>query len=195
LAKHADVMKDLQRQLGKLVFEISTLPPSVPGRRLFDALKTVFFQAGGKLIFGSNVVDGTIKNGRVEQIRIETASRFKPIVAQNYVLATGGIFGGGLQTDESGRVWEPVFGLPVAADANRHHWFAYNFLASEGQPVANCGIRVNQQFNPLGDNDVVVVENLFVAGASLAGSNWVAGRTGNGVAVGSAMAIANRLSR
>jgi glycerol-3-phosphate dehydrogenase subunit B len=193
LEKHADVMKDLQRQLGKLVFEINTLPPSVPGRRLFDALKTVFLQAGGRLILGSKVVDGLIKDSRVEQIRIETASRFKLIMAESYVLATGGIFGGGLQTDESGRMWESIFGLPVVADTNRHHWFASNFLASGGQPVANYGIKVNQQFNPLDNGNKVVAKNLFVAGALLAGSNWVAGRTGSGVAVASAVAIAERL--
>jgi glycerol-3-phosphate dehydrogenase subunit B len=186
-------MKDLQRQLGKLVFEINTLPPSVPGRRLFDALKATFLQDGGRLIMGSKVVDGTIKDGRVEQIRIETASRLKQIVAKNYVLATGGIFGGGIQTDESGRVWEPIFGLPVAANANRHQWFSAKFLASDGQPVANYGIRVNQQFNPLADDNAVVADNLFVAGALLAGSNWVAGRTGDGVAVASAMTIAERM--
>lgn len=195
LEKHVSVMKDLQRQLGKLVFEISTLPPSVPGRRLFDALKIMFLQAGGRLILGSRVVDGLIKDGRVEQIRIETASRLKPILAENYILATGGIFGGGLQTDESSRVWESIFGLPVVANTNRHHWYVSNFLASAGQPVAHYGIPVNQSFNPLDDNDGVVAENLFVVGASLAGSNWVAGRTGSGVAVASAMAIADQLKR
>ena len=195
LEKHTDVMKDLQRQLGKLVFEISTLPPSVPGRRLFDTLKTIFLQAGGRLIIGSKVVDGTVNGGRVKQIRIETASRLKPITADDYVLATGGIFGGGIQTDESGKVWESIFRLPVAADSNRHQWFASSFLVPEGQPVANYGIRVNQQFNPLADDNVAVAENLFVAGASLAGSNWVAGRTGSGVALASATAIAKQLKR
>jgi glycerol-3-phosphate dehydrogenase subunit B len=195
LDKHADVMKDMQRQLGKLVFEISTLPPSVPGRRLFDALKTLFLQAGGRLIIGSNVVDGTIEAGRVKQIRIETASRLKHIVAKNYVLATGGIFGGGIQTDESGKVWEPIFGLPFVADPNRHQWFSTNFLASGGQPVTNYGIRVNQQFSPLTHDNVSVAENLFVAGASLAGSNWITGRTGSGLALASATAISKQLKQ
>jgi len=193
LERHADVMKDIQRQLGKLVFEIITLPPSVPGRRLFDALRATFVQAGGRLIVGSKVVDGTIEEGHVKQIRIETASRFKPVIAENYVLATGGIFGGGIQTDESGRVWESIFGLPVVASPNRHQWFAANFMASGGQPVTNYGIQVNPQFKPIVDDNGTVVKNLFVAGASLAGSNWVAGRTGDGVAVASATAIAEQL--
>jgi glycerol-3-phosphate dehydrogenase subunit B len=193
--KHTEAVQDLQRQLGKLVFEINTLPPSVPGRRLFDALKAAFLQAGGRLIIGGKVVDGTLEDGRVKQIRIETASRLKPVTAENYVLGTGGIFGGGFQTDESGKVWESIFGLPVVAHSDRHQWYSSNFLDSEGQPVANYGIQVNQKFNPLGDDNTVMAENLFVAGASLAGSNWVAGRTGSGVAVASAMKIARQLTR
>jgi glycerol-3-phosphate dehydrogenase subunit B len=195
LARHTEVMTDLQRGLGKLVFEISTLPPSGPGYRLFETLKQIFLDAGGRLIIGSRVVGGTIEDGRVTQIRIETASRLKPIIAENYVLATGGIFGGGIQADSEGRVWESVFGLPVAADSDRHQWFTSKFLASTGQPVANYGVRVNRRLNPVDDEGTPVAGNLFVAGATLAGSNWIAGRTGHGVALATAVAIVRQLRK
>jgi anaerobic glycerol-3-phosphate dehydrogenase len=39
-----------------------------------------------------------------------------------------------------------------------------------------------------------VAENLYVAGASLAGSNWISGRTGNGVAVTTAAAIVSQVT-
>ncbi len=193
LEQHAEVLADVQRRLGKPVFEINTLPPSVPGRRLFDALKNTFSQAGGRLIIGGKVVGGTISQGRVTQIRVETVSRLKPFSADNYVLATGGIFGGGIQTDDTGRVWEPLFGLPVQATNNRHQWFAPKFLAAQGQPVAGYGIRVDEKLNPIDEAGTVVAQNLFVAGASLAGSDWISARTGNGVALATAAAIAQHL--
>ncbi|RMF01241.1 MAG: anaerobic glycerol-3-phosphate dehydrogenase subunit B, partial [Chloroflexi bacterium] len=51
--RHAEVVADLEKQLGKPVFEISALPPSVPGRRLYNALKSALLQAGGRLIIGA----------------------------------------------------------------------------------------------------------------------------------------------
>jgi glycerol-3-phosphate dehydrogenase subunit B len=196
LERHNEVLADLQKRLGKTVFEISTLPPSVPGRRLFEALKQRFLQTGtqGRLILGAKVVDGVIEEGRVTQIRIETASRLKPIKAETYVLATGGIFGGGIQTNAGGRVWEPIFGLPVAADSNRHKWFTKQFLSPQGQPVARYGVRVNQHLNPVNGDGTPVATNLYLAGSVMAGYEWTSGRTGDGVAVAAAAAIADQIS-
>ncbi len=195
LAEHAGVLSDLQKGLGKPVFEINTLPPSVPGRRLFEALRDAFLKAGGRLIIGGKILAGRIENGRVVEIRLETASRAKPLRAENIILATGGIFGGGLQTDASGRVWEPIFGLPLHAEDNRHRWFTRSFFASTGQPVANYGVMVNARFNPVDEAGQPVAENLFAAGAVLAHSEWTRGRTGDGLAVTTAYAIAEQLTR
>ncbi len=152
LKQHPAVMADLEKQLGKTVFEISTLPPSVPGRRLYEALKDAFLQANGRLIIGSKVVDGTINDGQVQHIRFETSNRLQTVRAEHYVLATGGIFGGGVQTGSDGglgKVWEPIFNLPIQADSNRHMWFAKGFLDPNGQPVAQYGVDVNEKLNPI----------------------------------------------
>ncbi|MCB0212918.1 MAG: FAD-binding protein, partial [Anaerolineae bacterium] len=191
---HAEVLADLERMLGKTVFEISTLPPSVPGRRLFEGLKASFLQAGGRLIIGSKVVEGLIENGRVSQIQMETANRLKPLTAQYYVLATGGIYGGGIQTDMDGQVWEPVFGLPVESDANRHTWFSERFLSNAGQPVSQYGIKVNEKLNPVDSSQTPIAENLFIAGATIAGADWTRGRTGDGLALATAATITKQIA-
>lgn len=193
LGRHSDVMADLEKLLGRPVFEISTLPPSAPGWRLFEALKHLLLKSGGRLIVGSEVVGGAIDGGRVSQVRFTSANRLETVRAKDYVLATGGIFGSGILTDASGRVWEPVFDLPVAAETDRHKWLAPRFITPGGQPVGLAGIRVNRRLNPVNEDGAVLAENLYVAGASIAGSNWVSGRTGNGVAVTTAMAIAGQL--
>lgn len=193
--QHAEVMGDLAKQLGKTVFEISTLPPSVPGRRLFEALREIFLQANGRLIIGSKVVDGAIEDGRVTQIRFETSNQLKTVEAESYVLATGGIFGGGIQTDVDGQVWEPIFGLPIEANPDRHTWFARSFLSPQGQPVAQYGILVDQQLNPVNGKNTPIAENLYVAGATIAGSDWIRGRTGDGIALATAATIVEQIRR
>ena len=166
----------------------------MPGRRLFEQLRLAFIQANGRLILGSRVVDGALEQGRVTQIRFETSNRLRTIRAKHYILATGGIFGGGIQTDLEGQVWEPIFGLPVVADSNRHAWFAKRFISPSGQPVTNYGVKVNQNLNPLGPNQEPVADNLFIAGATIADADWTQGRTGDGVALASAATIVNQIN-
>lgn len=194
LERHAEVLADLEKQLGKTVFEISTLPPSVPGRRLFESLRTAALKAGGRIIIGSKAASGTIVDGQVTEIQIETSNRLKTIRARNYVLATGGIYGGGIQTDLEGNVWEPIFGLPVEADSNRHHWFSHKFLSEHGQPVAQYGVKVDENLNPINGSRQPLAKNLFIAGATIAGADWTRGRTGDGLALATAATIVKQIS-
>jgi glycerol-3-phosphate dehydrogenase subunit B len=195
LEQHREVVADLEKGLDKPVFEISALPPSIPGRRLFEGLKRAFLQAGGRLIIGGKVIDGAIEAGRVSQIRLETVNRLKPIQADNYVLATGGIYGGGLEAHQDGTITEQIFGLPVKAETNRHKWFNKNFLSPYGQPIFNYGIQVNQQLKPVNSGDIPLAENLYAVGAILAGSEWTDGRTGDGVALATAAAVVKQISQ
>ena len=193
LQKHREVLADLEKMLDKTVFEISTLPPSVPGRRLFEGLKASFLQASGRLIIGSKVVGGAIENGQVSQIRYETSNRIKTISAKHYILATGGIYGGGIQTAMDGQVWEDIFGLPVESDSNRHKWFSERFLSNAGQPVSQYGLDINENLNPINGSQKPIAENLFVAGSTIAGADWTRGRTGDGLALATATAITKQI--
>jgi len=189
LKNHPLVLADLESALGKTVFEISTLPPSVPGRRLFEALKANLLAHGGEFLLGIKVVDGEISGGRVQSIRTESASRLLTHRADNFVLATGGIFGGGVNTALDGSAREPIFGLPVAASTDRHQWFTDRFIGEHttGQPVNRFGVRVNARLKPVREDGPVIAENLFITGAQLAGFSWTDGRTGGGVALASAV--------
>ena len=195
LTRHKQVLTDLEKKLGITIFEISTLLPSAPGRRLFEALRTAFLQANGRLIIGSKVVDGAIEAGRVTQIRFETSNRLRTVKADNFVLATGGIFGGGIQTDAGGQVWEPVFGLPINAEPDRHKWFSKRFLDSNGQPVARFGVQVNQHLNPVDQNSRPIAPNLYIAGSLMANADWTRGRTGDGLALATAAAITDQITQ
>lgn len=191
LHHHPEALADLETELGKTVFEISTLPPSVPGRRLFEALRNAFLQAGGRLILGGQIIGGQIVEGRVTNLQLKTVSRPKTLSAGQVVLATGGLFGGGLQTDAAGRVWEPLLGLPVTGveSDNRQAWFTPNFLSP--QPIAGAGVAVDDRLRPINADGNPLAQNLTVVGGQLAQSNWMAGRTGGGVALATAVVAAD----
>ncbi len=195
VSRHQAVLSDLEKGLGKPVFEISALPPSVPGRRLFEALKAAFLKAGGRIIVGGPVVDGAIVDGKVTHVRLETASRLKPFRAGAYVLATGGIFGGGLVAQPDGKVTEPIFGLPVTMPADRHQWFETRFVSAQGQPVARAGLAVTSDLRPRNGDSAPLATNLYVAGTLLAIADWTGSRIGDGLALACAAAIVKQLTR
>src|SRR5262245_36047220 len=60
------VVADLQRLSGAQIFEIPTLPPSVPGMRLFKIFRDAITQAGGRLQIGSQVLRGAPALSEVE---------------------------------------------------------------------------------------------------------------------------------
>ena len=61
IQQHREVVADLEKQLGKPVFEISALPPSVPGRRLYEALKRLSWQPAAGLLSAVRLLMGPLK--------------------------------------------------------------------------------------------------------------------------------------
>ena len=56
---------DLEHRLGRPVFEIPTLPPSVPGMRVYEILRSALRRAGGRLVLGAEVVSCERDGSRV----------------------------------------------------------------------------------------------------------------------------------
>jgi glycerol-3-phosphate dehydrogenase subunit B len=159
---------DLQDRLGLPVFEIPTLPPSVPGTRLFNRFRRYVLDKGARLQIGHPVVRGLIENGEVIGVEVAAAGRPQRFLAGRVIMATGGLYGGGLFSDDRGRIWEPIFGLPVQASPARESWFAPQMLAAEGHPVHRFGIRVNAQMQPLDTAGGPIARNLTAIGHLLA---------------------------
>ncbi len=111
-----ETREQIAEALGCPVFEIPTLTPSIPGLRLYHALRRALIAQGGRFTVGSRVSGLEIVGGRVTGVFAETAAngRARVLPADAVILATGGLFGGGLESDYRGRVWETVANLPVA---------------------------------------------------------------------------------
>lgn len=185
LVRHAEVFAEAERRLGSPLIEIPSLPPSVPGMRLFDALRHRILDAGGRVQIGFDVVHVEREGARIAAVHTETPSRPLRIAADAFVLATGGLAGGGIRARADGSLVERVFGLPVAAppiDA----WFSDDPLRPH--PLESAGIEVDAELRPDG------LENVRVIGSALAGMRYLDQRCGDGVAVASAHRAASSLA-
>ena len=156
-------------------------PPSVPGIRLYDILARAFQRAGGRLQIGSWVIRAETKGRRVIAVRTEAAAREARYAADAYLVATGGIAGGGLRTDHTGAIVETAFGLPVRAPADRANWFGPRF--SGEQPIHHAGIATDAALRPIDRAGAPLYDNVVIAGAALGGADLLRERSYEGVAL------------
>lgn len=178
------VMAEMQRLLGLPIFEIPTMPPSVPGIRLRELFEQIFPQKGLVLIPQQKVATVVINP---EDILLSLADNFGPVTirARAAIMATGRFLSGGLVAAFDG-IREPLIDLPVSQTASREDWYNLQYMDKRGHEIHRAGIEVDEHFRPLAANGLPVSERLFAAGLILAHQDWIRGRCGAGVALASA---------
>jgi glycerol-3-phosphate dehydrogenase subunit B len=181
------VLMDLQHRLGRWVFEIPTLPPSVPGMRLYEILRFALRAAGGRLVLGAEVVGSGRDGDRITEVTTRAAGRDLVYAAPWFVLASGGFASGAIELDSRWVTHDRVLGLPLRrAPGPGERRFAGAYL--DDHPLARAGIAVG------GDLRAVGAENVFVAGASLPGAEpWREG-SGEGIALASGYRVAELIA-
>jgi glycerol-3-phosphate dehydrogenase subunit B len=183
LNRPLEVKRDLEEQIGCQVFEIPTLPPSVPGIRLHNLLLGAIKRNGGRIFDGMEVVAADAGNGRVTAVWTEAAARRLSHRATTFVLATGGILGGGITADHEGQVREVVFGLPLSAPLDRSEWFRRGFLDPSGHPIYQTGLAVNAALQPVDEEGQILYQNLHAVGTTLAHCEALRERSLEGIAL------------
>lgn len=189
--KDRGAWSDLAERLGHPVFEIPLSPPSVPGMRLNEALLDLAKAAGVRVVNGSRTVSVRIEDGRVLGVTVATAGAPREFTGDAFVLATGGFESGALTLDSYGTVTETTFGLPLAgldAGALIHgdYWGAE-------QPLFRVGVRVGKDMRVVDGVGAVVHPNLYAAGGIIGGSSRWAEKSGDGIALGSAVQAADSI--
>ena len=167
---------------------IATMPPSVPGIRTQMMLKSYYTKTGGTYFLGDSVSGGDFANGRLTGIRSVNHSD-KLFRADNFILASGNLFSRGLMTT-SGGVFEPVFDLDTDCEQDRTVWASRNFF--EAQPYMKFGVACDRKFRASRNGETV--ENLWVCGAALPGSNAIKEGCGAGVSIITAMDVASQIA-
>jgi glycerol-3-phosphate dehydrogenase subunit B len=190
---HPQVLAALQTGLNTVIFEIPTLPPSVPGIRLATALRHALEARGVRVEIGMEAV-GFHAEDRVIQY-VETATSARPLKhqAKFFLLATGGVLGGGFNSDHTGRFWESLFDLPLTVPQDRRAWFRPRFLDPQGQPAFRGGVAIDDALQPVDAAGNVVYANLWAAGGLLAHMDPILERSLEGVAIASAVAAVDEI--
>ncbi len=104
---------DLEQRLGRKVFEIPTLPPSVPGIRRYEILRAALRAASGRLVLGAEVISHERSGTRVTSVATHAAGRDLTYVADWYVLASGGFASGAIELDSQWVTHERVLDLAL----------------------------------------------------------------------------------
>ncbi len=187
LERHQQVWGLMQEILAAPIFEIPTLPPSVPGIRLTRALRRHLERdLQVPVDLGMTVMDFHAQAARVQWVRTRASARPLKHRAQAFLLATGGFLGGGFTSDTRGRAWETVFHLPLTIPQDRGQWFRPDFLAAEGHPIFWGGLRADAEMRPVDATGRVVYENVRLAGDLFTDSDPLAERSLEGVALATA---------
>ena len=97
---------------------------------------------GVVVLAGDRVLAGTLKDGKVTGLYTRNLGKTSPLVADEYILATGKFFSRGLLSDKD-HVWEPVFGADVDYEPDRSKWFNPDFEAP--QPFLKFRVKTDEQ--------------------------------------------------
>ena len=173
---------ELEHRLGRAVFEIPTLPPSVPGMRVHKSLHEALRRAGGRVILNAVVTGAEHQDGRVSALKTRVGLRDERRGADWVVLATGGFAAGGLELDSRWRARETALGLPLTgmpepgAERFRPGYF-------DDHPMARAGVAVDPELRPVDAAGDRLYENVLVAGATLAGAEPWREKSGDGLSL------------
>lgn len=186
--EHDEIRSDLETILQADVFEVPLGPPSVPGMRLRSRLRSALDDAGVTVETGVTVTDVEARDGRIERVHAVAdgagdttdTDATDAFDASQYVLATGGLAAGGLDSDR-GSIAEPTVGCHVPHPTDRADWTAEEFLGD--QPFARVGLDVDDQLRPQSADGSPAFENLRAAGRILGGGDFAAEQSGGGIAV------------
>jgi len=184
LYRHKETVAELEDRLGLPLFEIPTLPPSLPGLRLRQVFERHFKKTGACTLFPYRVI-GMEKKGAVGfQVHFKEDAVKGPR-SRGVVLAGGRFFGGGLMAERKA-IREPLLGLPVHQPLTREGWHQRDYFDRTGHPVNRAGLLTDDHFRPLDAQGNPAFETLFAAGSILAHQDWKREKSGSGLALATA---------
>ena len=187
------VRAELERLTGLEIFEIPTMPPSVPGIRLRELLEQVLPKKGVTLIPQQKVTALTFDD---DGATLALSDSYGPIRvhAQAVILATGRFLSGGLEAHRAG-IRERLLDLPVTQPGSRADWYCERYTDIRGHAIHRAGIEVDAAFRPLRQDGRAYDQRLFAAGVILAHQDWIRGRSGAGIAIATAYKAVNEAAR
>ena len=177
--------RTLQSMVNKPLRLVATLPPAVAGMRMQAQLRHYFRMLGGTYLMGDTAVSGTFDQDRLTAVTTAKLGDM-PLKADHFVLATGSFVSRGLMADYE-RVYEPVLGVDVDADADRECWTRFGVL--NAQAYTQYGVATDNSLRCLIEGKPIT--NLRAIGSVLSGHDAIKMGDGTGVSMLTALAAAH----
>ncbi|MFQ2099615.1 glycerol-3-phosphate dehydrogenase subunit GlpB [Aeromonas sanarellii] len=170
-------LAELEKRTGCTIQEVATMPPSLIGMRMQEALKRRFMALGGTFLTSERVLGARYQGDRVLGVHSQNGDD-QLFEADNFVLASGSFFSRGLES-RLGGIREPIFDADVLSLSERDAWAGRRLF--DHHPFMGFGVKTDDQLRVLRGGKPLA--NLFGAGSVLAHYDPIKEGSGSGVAV------------
>lgn len=182
-----DIPAQLQHALPCALNFIPTLPPSVPGMRMHNALARYFRQTGGIIMEGDAVTGVTRSEAGLHQVWTRNHGDIA-LKARHVVLASGSFFSNGLVAERQ-RVREAIFDLDLLDYAANGDWSHPDFF--HAQPWQSIGVKTNARLQPSRNGETL--DGVYAIGTVLGGFDPITQGCGGGVCAITALHAAQQI--
>ncbi|MFM5784970.1 glycerol-3-phosphate dehydrogenase subunit GlpB [Aeromonas caviae] len=170
-------LSELERRTGCTIKEVATMPPSLIGMRMQEALKRRFMALGGTFLTSERVLGARYDGDKVIGVHSQHGED-QLFEADHFVLASGSFFSRGLES-RLGGIREPIFDADVLSLAERDAWAGRRLF--DHHPFMGFGVKTDERLRVLRGGRPLT--NLFGAGSVLAHYDPIKEGSGSGVAV------------
>ncbi len=176
----------LRQAIPARVVFAGTMPPSVPGVRTQMQLRRRYELLGGTFLMGDEAIRAHEHDGVVHSIATHNLDAHY-LEADNFILATGGLFSKGLRSNPF-QISEPILGLDIDHPEDRNEWYNPTFAGE--QPYMNYGVKTDEHLHAIKDG--VALKNVYAIGSILGNTRKELG-SGAGLAIRSAFAVVDEI--
>ncbi|MGU5663291.1 glycerol-3-phosphate dehydrogenase subunit GlpB [Aeromonas sanarellii] len=170
-------LAELEKRTGCTIREVATMPPSLIGMRMQEALKRRLMALGGTFLTSERVLGARYQGDRVLGVHSQNGDD-QLFEADHFVLASGSFFSRGLES-RLGGIREPIFDADVLSLTERDAWAGRRLF--DHHPFMGFGVKTDDQLRVLRGGKPLA--NLFGAGSVLAHYDPIKEGSGSGVAV------------
>ncbi|MGL5092515.1 MAG: glycerol-3-phosphate dehydrogenase subunit GlpB [Aeromonas sobria] len=170
-------LAELEQRTGCTIKEVATMPPSLIGMRMQEALKRRFMALGGTFLTSERVLGARYEGDKVIGVHSQNGDD-QLFEADNFVLASGSFFSRGLESRLRG-IREPIFNADVLSLEERDAWAGRRLF--DHHPFMGFGVKTDDKLRVLRGGKPLT--NLYGAGSVLAHYDPIKEGSGSGVAV------------
>lgn len=167
--------------------EVATLPPSILGIRQSITLKQYVKQLGGLIFNDDLALTADYSNNQMTALYTNKHEDI-PLIADNYIFATGSFFSKGLLTDYD-TIYEPILNLDLLSNHCREQWA--NIAFEQSHEYQRYGVCIDEYCRVFKDQKRS--NNVYAIGSITAENDAMELGCGAGIAIVTALTAAQHI--